>query len=264
LVFYDPEKQCLVYLSIQSSKFFWDNHWRSEIFKMPRTRDRFVVRVTKKFLPTGSKVLDGGCGRGQIVWSLADAGYHAYGIDYASETVASTKHFIPELNVLEGDVRNLPFKSNSFDGYWSLGVIEHFFDGYNDIMKEMFRVLRPGGFAFVTFPSMSLLRKVKVKLGCYPVLKKDETSIRRLFYQYALNEVDVLINFTKLGFEIVDQRRIDGTKGLKDEIMVLKAILQPIYDGRSLPVKLTRKLLDCGSRRWCGHMSFMILSKNRV
>ena len=47
----------------------------------------------------------------------------------------------PQLDVSYGDVRALEFEDDSFDGYWSLGVIEHFPDGYEDIGQEMTRVI---------------------------------------------------------------------------------------------------------------------------
>ncbi len=46
----------------------------------------------------------------------------------------------------QGDVRNLPFKSESFDVIFSLGTLEHVQDADQPItIKELFRVLKPGG-----------------------------------------------------------------------------------------------------------------------
>ena len=65
------------------------------------------------------------------------------------------------------DVRNLNFDDGFFDGYWSLGVIEHFYEGYERIIKEVNRVIKRNGFVFLTFPSLSFLRKFKSKWGLY-------------------------------------------------------------------------------------------------
>ena len=69
---------------------------------------------------------------------------------------------MPDLNIDFGDVRSLPYKKSSFDGIWSLGVIEHNWDGYDQILREAHRVLRSGGYFFLAFPSFSPLRKLKV------------------------------------------------------------------------------------------------------
>jgi len=53
------------------------------------------------------------------------------------------------------DVRKLNFPDHYFDGYWSLGVIEHFYKGYDEIIHKIYRVLHPGGFLFLTVPEMS-------------------------------------------------------------------------------------------------------------
>ena len=44
------------------------------------------------------------------------------------------------------DLDDLPVEDESVDGYWSLGVIEHFYDGYGEILSEMHRVIKRDGF----------------------------------------------------------------------------------------------------------------------
>ena len=44
-------------------------------------------------------------------------------------------------------------------------TIEHFIDGYDAILSEMYRVIKEGGYLFLTVPSMSIIRKVKAALG---------------------------------------------------------------------------------------------------
>ncbi len=64
-------------------------------------------------------------------------GYQSAGVDFAKETIERVKEIIPKLDVRVGDVRDLQFPDNYLTGYWSLGVIEHFWDGYYDILEEM-------------------------------------------------------------------------------------------------------------------------------
>jgi ubiquinone/menaquinone biosynthesis C-methylase UbiE len=47
-----------------------------------------------------------------------------------------------------GDVRAIPFREGSVDAVYSMGTIEHF-EEYAQAVREIFRVLRPGGTAIV-------------------------------------------------------------------------------------------------------------------
>jgi SAM-dependent methyltransferase len=51
-----------------------------------------------------------------------------------------------------GDVRDLPFRDSSFDAIYSMGTIEHF-DETEKAVREMTRVLKPGGRAIIGVPN---------------------------------------------------------------------------------------------------------------
>jgi SAM-dependent methyltransferase len=81
-------------------------------------------------------ILEGGCGIGQMVHAFKWQGYNAVGIDFARRTIKRVKVAVPELDIRFGDVRNLPFRDGEIAGYWSFGVIEHFWEGYErSVMK---------------------------------------------------------------------------------------------------------------------------------
>ena len=75
------------------------------------------------------------------------------GVDYAKNTVKRIKEICPELDIREGNVFNLNFPDNFFGTYYSWGVVEHFEDGPEPILKEAYRVLERG--EFVNFCSIS-------------------------------------------------------------------------------------------------------------
>jgi len=253
--FFDKKNNQLVYLSQKATPEFWDECWDDAEFKktvMGVSSRSYVKRMTEKFLPTGSKILEGGCGRGQYVYALQKWGYDSYGVDFAPQTVKKIQELFPELKVTLGDVRDLPYEDNCFDGYWSFGVIEHFYEGFEPITKEMARVVKPGGFIFVTFPYFSPLRRLKSRLGKYP--QHDEQNFaQEKFYQFALNVDNVIAEFKKQGLEIKKVKPIDGIKGLKDEVKFLKPVLQYIYGSKFLLMKVLRQLINIGFSRFSGH-----------
>lgn len=263
MVYYDPQYNRLVYFKKQANAFFWDNHWQkydlNYVLKSP-PKNRFIVKKTLKYLNPGNKVLDGGCGMGDKVYSLNKAGFDAYGVDIAVSTVEIIQKTWPELKIRAGDVKELPFKDNFFDGYWSLGVIEHLYEGYEEILKEMRRTVRRNGYVFLTFPFMSLLRKFKVRKGKYLSFNKAEENIND-FYQFALDPSKVISDFRKYDFKLIEEQKQSGLKGLKDEILFLRPVLQKIYDGHSLFSKGLQKGLNIILSRWTGHIKFMVFQK---
>jgi hypothetical protein len=141
-------------------------------------------------------------------------------------------------------------------------VIEHFFEGYRQIMGEMGRVLRRGGYLFLTFPQMSFLRKASAFLGRYPKLPSDALDVNsKDFYQFALDAQVVLQDSLKAGFQILARTSYGGLKGLKDEAGPLKSPLQRLYDSPGTAARVIRVLAKLLLGRWCGHMALLVLRK---
>lgn len=260
--YYDKENRRLVYIGESASPDFWDNHWDTENFKGMIERgknNRFILRTLGKYLPDkNGGILEGGCGRGQVVYCMHAHGYKAIGVDFAKRTIEQVKDAMPELDVRVGDVRNLPFPENYFAGYWSIGVIEHFREGYSDILKEIRRVLMSGGYAFLTFPSMSSLRRLKAKLGLYQEFDRGEMES---FYQFVLNPDTAIKDFQASGFKLIEKRPHSGIKGFKDEVSIFKPLLQKLYDyqGESLWVRGFTFVLDKLLASFAGHTIFLVL-----
>lgn len=100
----------------------------------------------------GDAVLDVGCGGGRTVSKLAAIASEGkvYGVDYSAESVAASKRTnareidAGRVEIRQGSVSQLPFSDDTFD--LVTGVETHFWwpDLRGD-MREVFRVLRPGG-----------------------------------------------------------------------------------------------------------------------
>jgi SAM-dependent methyltransferase len=263
-VYYDKSKKRLLIFKKKATAEFWDKHWDnydySLNFKISKN-NRFILDNTRKFLKKG-KILEGGCGLGKVVYCLHYNGYSAFGIDFAKKAVKKVNKRFPELNVFPGDVRYLQFKDNFFDGYWSLGVIEHFFEGYDLIVEEMYRVLKKGGFLFLTYPYMSPLRRLKVKLRIYRSFNQEKQS--DCFYQFVLNPSSVKKKFEKIGFKLIYSKPFGGLKGFKDEIRMFKPLLQRLYDyrGKNRYIKIFRKQLKRVLNKFSSHMILMTFKKD--
>ena len=158
----------IAFISKNADSTFWDEVWEKDlVHRIPDNykSDWLFCPVASKYLPKKAKILEGGCGNGHVVFALNKQGYKPLGVDFAERTIKKIKKLYPELVFELGDVRDLKYKANSFDGYISAGVIEHFPGGYAKILNEIKRVVKPGGYIFVTFPHLSLLRRLKIKLN---------------------------------------------------------------------------------------------------
>lgn len=262
--YYDKENKRLVYIGESATPDFWNSHWETENFKgmIERGKDnRFILRTLGKYFPDKSgSVLEGGCGSGQVVYCMHVHGYKAIGVDFAKRTIQQVKDTMPELDVRVGDVRDLPFPDNYFTAYWSIGVIEHFWEGYYDILREMRRVLISGGYVFLTFPYMSPLRRLKAKLGLYKEFDGEKES----FYQFVLAPDTVIKDFEASGFKLIEKTPYAGIKGFKDEVSIFEPLLQKVFDyqGGSLWFRGFKYVLDKLLATLAGHMIFLVF-RNR-
>ena len=90
---------------------------------------------------------DLGCGSGRALLWNRDLGADVIGIDIAPFFSHDARQ---QIDLLLGDLRQLPFADNTFDKAWSLDVLEHLSpDALDGMLAEAARVLKPGGALFV-------------------------------------------------------------------------------------------------------------------
>jgi hypothetical protein len=155
----------------------------------------------------------------------------------------------------------LELKDGELDGYVSIGVIEHFLEGYDAIIAEIARTLRVGGFIFITFPYISPLRRLRVKMGQYPFWTINDVRLRsEQFYQFALSAKRVQQDLERRGFHMVESKPLDGIKGFKDELRFFKPWLQEVYD-RKRGGQTTYYIMDILLRLFAGHTKLLVMQK---
>lgn len=101
----------------------------------------------------GMKVLDVGCGRGEILRHCARMGADAYGIDYAPVAVELSKDILDEtdetvgkMGVAQSDAKKLPFADHYFDRVLMFDVVEHLHPWeLHEALLEVRRVMKPDG-----------------------------------------------------------------------------------------------------------------------
>jgi len=92
------------------------------------SRHRFALEMLQSVVPPGSKVLDVGCGTGEMAARLAERGYEVWGVDIAEPMVRYASHRHKSGRFRVGDVERIPFNDDTFDAVVCLGVIEYLAD----------------------------------------------------------------------------------------------------------------------------------------
>ena len=259
---YNPQNNYLMYLDCEANERFWDEKWEASAkitFAHP-PRHRETIRITSSYLKPGSRLLEGGCGLGDVVHALDKAGYDANGIDYAPKVVSAINANWPHLSVTEGDVRHLSAPNEHYDGYWSIGVIEHFPEGYDAIASEMKRVLRKNGYLFLSFPSFNKFRRARAKAGKYPS-SSSSPSATPDFFQFALNPEQVKEYFESLGFELVKHRGIGSLQCLAEDLPFVATVQRFLDRFPSRVSTVLSMLMDTFLGQYAGHSSLLILRK---
>jgi SAM-dependent methyltransferase len=159
--------------------------------------------LVSRHIRPGSSVLDAGCGFGEWIDVLNDAGYEAAGLDYSKELIARLQTAYPRSRWIHGDIRHIPVDNAAFDAIVTWGVIEHDEAGPAAALREFARVLRPGGVLIASVPLDSpSQRRASTKL--FP------ESPRGVFFQYAMTAEELASECRRAGFDIVETGTIPG------------------------------------------------------
>jgi len=114
--------------------------------------------VAREF--SSGDVLEVGCGEGRGIPLLMEKASSYTAIDKIEDVIRELRNKYPAGKFFSGNIPPLaPFADRSFDRIFSFQVIEHIRDDKN-FLKEISRVLKPGGLAYLTTPNrpMSLSR----------------------------------------------------------------------------------------------------------
>jgi len=127
-------------------------HGLAGIYRRIVLRDhvRFVRRTVKQMGLTRARILDMGCGAGDLLHSLRDRGYAAIGLDIAE----SALHAAAEVGVpgVRADHSSAPFPDGSFDIVMMFHLLEHI-PNPDAAIREAWRLLADGGRMILQVPN---------------------------------------------------------------------------------------------------------------
>ncbi len=177
-----------------------------------RLHDAFALADVRP----GMRVLDVGCGRGEILRHCMRLGVEAHGMDYAvaaarmsrdvvaaevERLAAEEKRPSMQPGVLQADAKLLPFPNDYFDRALMFDVVEHLFPWeLQQAYLEIGRVLKPGGRLVIhTAPNRwydayayPWVRRVRTLMGQGDAYPKDPRAITPVNQDVHVNEQDLI------------------------------------------------------------------------
>lgn len=109
------------------------------------------LKIAYDYIKDCNKVIDLGCGTGNVVKWLNTKGHDAIGITYNHNEVKYANENLDNPNIFWADMHELPYGDDIFDAVLSFESIEHVHSPYI-ALNEMKRVVKPGGKIVVYIP----------------------------------------------------------------------------------------------------------------
>ena len=130
----------------------WDDYYKGSDYDSyaKQERARYAVSFVEKYVPGGKRVLDVGCGTGQVACMLAEKGYEVVGIDYSPEMIGLARQNAEGLGVgakakfVVGEIESLALKGMRFNAIVALGYFEYIFKP-NPVIAAIKALLSPSG-----------------------------------------------------------------------------------------------------------------------
>lgn len=142
--------------------------------------------ISRFSLRKGKKLLEIGCGRGEFLNSFLQLGLDCFGVDMSNYCTVNLNNI--KVKIVDISKNNLPYEDNYFDIVYHKSLIEHLYSP-DQLMKETYRVLKPGGRVIILTPDW--VSQMKVFYEDYTHSRPyDINSLRDLLQVYGFLRVE--------------------------------------------------------------------------
>ncbi len=172
-----------------------------------RQHSRFQTELEQLAQRWGrGKLLNIGCAHGPDFIPFKES-FELYGVDFSREMLQLAKKYAAKnqfkVNVQEADARQLPGANDFFDFAIAIAVYHHIEnkEGRLQALKELYRVLKPGGEAFITVWNRWQPRHWLKKKSFMLPWNTKEKKYYRYYYLFSYGELEKLAR--QAGFEVI-------------------------------------------------------------
>jgi SAM-dependent methyltransferase len=167
-----------------------------------RARRRADLIIQLGGLQKGKRALELGCGTGIFSTYFAATGVEIIPIDICEELLVQLRRKLPSVQAKIDDAENLSFPDSSFDAVVGSSVLHHL--DVDKSLKEIWRVLKPGGRLALAEPNM-LNPQVMITKNV-PWIKRamGDSEEETAFFRWPLQN-----HLMKIGFQSVQVTPFD-------------------------------------------------------
>lgn len=137
---------------------YQDNFSRSRWKELVKALLGFRIGTRDPAFHAPGRVLDLGCGSGWFLREMREMGWDTYGVE-VSAPAAELGQKKAGLNIFAGTLQEAKFPANYFDYVRSNHSFEHI-SCPGDTLKEIYRVLKPGGLLLIGVPNVASLNAI--------------------------------------------------------------------------------------------------------
>jgi SAM-dependent methyltransferase len=197
-------------------------------------------------------VLELGCGLGDLMADMGEAGFRCYAVEQSPQMVKASRETLRrrnldrEVTVLHGSAQHLPFSNASFDTVVSTFPSEYIYDP--DSVAEVVRVLRPKG-RFIVIEGANLLPVGFLQ----PLLVLIQTIVYGTASVYGPRSQRNLDDEMGRNRNAQNAKRHGATNGNQRETRVTTEVITDAWFGQYIPLEyhgLSRRSERVRSRRW--------------
>lgn len=210
--------------------------------------DNFIFSNIKK----GDKVLDVGCGRGEIIIRCKSKGIDCTGIDYSSSAIkicmkALRDNKINQEKALVMNAKKLSFKDNKFDAVIMMDVVEHLHDWeLNVALREAHRVLKVKGKILVhTSPNKNNMKVLRFIASLIKVkFASDEFHVNEQTPKKLIQTLSPLFTIKSLT-KVKDKRYFSNQVSKRGSLVkLLFWFVDAIYDSKLFDYAMKNDLIS--------------------
>ena len=162
----------------------------------------YMMNLLGKPKKNKDKLLDIGCGSGEISLALKERGFDPFGVDFSATAIKIATN--AGLSCMHADLdKGIPLENERFDIVWAGDVMEHVFDPIG-VFSDIHRVLKDEGEFYATIPyDLHWKTRIKILIG-----RSFQEGVYRKFNQFKhhsfFSEGLMRYMYDKSGLKITD------------------------------------------------------------